>query len=107
MRPHPIATTIDIFNYINPELRQKPDVVIAHCGTNDIPNNINTVIKIKKLVKEIEENNQENIPQVVISSIIKQYGQDYNEEIQSINDKFQRFCTSKGLSFIDNKNIDK
>ena len=107
MRPHPGATTIDICDYIKPELRQKPDVVIVHCETNDIPNNINTVKKSKKLVKEIEENNQENIPQVVISSIIKQYDHDYNEEIQSMNDKVQRFCTSKGLSFIDNNNIDK
>ena len=107
MRPHRGATTIDICNYIKPELRQKPDIVIVHCGTNDIPNNINTVKKIKKLVKEIEENNLENILQVAISSIIKRYDQDYNEEIQSINDKLQRFCTSKGLSFIDNNNIDK
>ena len=107
MRPHPGATTINICDYIKPELRQKPDVVIVHCGTNDIPNNINTVKKIKKFVKEIEENNQENIPQVVISSIIKRYDQDYHEEIQSMNDKLQRFSTSKGLSFIDNNNIDK
>ena len=107
MRPHPGATTIDICDYIKPELRQKLDVVIVHCGTNDIPNNINTVKKIKKLVKEIEENNHENIPQVVISSIIKRYDQDYNEEIQSINDKLQRFCTSKGLSFNFNNNTDK
>ena len=106
-RPHPGATTIDICNYIKPELRQKPDIVIVHCGTNDIPNNINTVKKIKKLVKEIEENNLEKILQVAISSIIQRYDQDYNEEIQSINDKLQRFCTSKGLSFIDNNNIDK
>ena len=91
MRPHPGATTIDICDYIKPELRQKLDVVIVHCGTNDIPNNINTVKKIKKLVKEIEENNHETIPQVVISSIIKRYDHDYNEEIQSINDKLQRF----------------
>ena len=55
----------------------------------------------------MEENNHENIPQVVISSIIKCYDQDYNEEIQSITDKLQRFCTSKGLSLIDNNNIDK
>ena len=107
MRSHPGATTIDICDYIKPELRQKLDVVIVHCGTNDISNNINTAKKMKKLVKEMEENNHENIPEVVISSIIKRYDQDYNEEIQSINDKLQRFCTSKGLSFIDNKNIDK
>ena len=106
IRSHPGATTIDISSYIKPELRQKPDVVIVHCGTNDIPNNINTVKKIRKLIKEIDENKHENITQVVISSIIKQYDQDYNEKIQSINDKLQRFCASKGLSFIDNNNID-
>ena len=106
-RPHPGATSIDICDYIKPELRQKPDVVIVHCGTNDIPNNINTFKKIKKLVKQTEENNHENIPQLLISSIIKRYDQDYNEEIQSINDKLQRFCTSKGSSFIDNNNIHK
>ena len=59
------------------------------------------------MVKEIEENNLENIPQVVLSSITKRYDQEFNEEIQSIDDKLQRFCTSKGLSFIDNNNIDK
>ena len=40
MRPHPGATTIAICDYIKSELRQKPDVVIVHCGTNYIPNNI-------------------------------------------------------------------
>ena len=55
MRPHPEATTVDICDYIKPELCHKPDVVIIHCGTNDIENEINTVKKIKKLVKEIDE----------------------------------------------------
>ena len=73
----------------------------------DIPNIIITVKNIKKLVKEIEEKNHDNIPQVVISSIIERYDQDYNEEIQSINDKLQQFRTSKGLSFIDNNSTDK
>ena len=49
MRPHSGATNINICDYIKPELRQKPDVVIVHCRTTDIPNNINTVEKIEKL----------------------------------------------------------
>ena len=73
-----------VCDYIKSELCQKSDVVIGHCGTNDIPNNISTVKKIKKLVKEIEKNNHEHIPQVEISSLIKPYDQDYNEQIQSI-----------------------
>ena len=102
MRPPPGATTIDICDYMKPEFRHKPDAVFLHCGTNDIPNDINTVKKIRG-----EENNHENTPQVVISSIIKRYDQDYNVEIQSINKNLQQFCSSKGLSFIDNSSIDK
>ena len=62
MRPHPGATTIDISDYIKQEVRQKPDAVIVHCRTNDIPNKINTFKKNKKLVKQTEENNHENVP---------------------------------------------
>ena len=62
MKPHSGATSINIWDYIKPALRQKTDVVIVHFGTNDVPNNINTVEKIKKLVEEIGENNHENIP---------------------------------------------
>ena len=45
MRPHPGTTTADIYDYIKPELRHKPDVIIIHCGTNDIENEINTLKK--------------------------------------------------------------
>ena len=42
-------------DYIKPELCHKPDVLIIHCGTNDIEKVINTLKKIEKLVKEIDE----------------------------------------------------
>ena len=41
------------------------------------------------------------------SSLIKRYHQDFNDDIANINEKLQRFCNSKGLSFIDNNNIDR
>ena len=37
-RPHSWATTVDVWNYIKPELRHKPDVIIIHCETSDIEN---------------------------------------------------------------------
>ena len=107
VRPHPGATAVDICDYIKPELRHKPDVIIIHCGTNDIENEINTVKKIKKLVKEIDEYDKQNPPKVVISSLIKRYDQDVNDDIANINEKLQRFCNSKGLTSMDNKNIDR
>ena len=64
MIPHPGVTTIDICDYIKPELRHKPDVIIIHCGTNNIENEINKVKKFKKLVKEIHEYDKQNPPKV-------------------------------------------
>ena len=107
MRPHPGATTADICDYIKPELRHKPDIIMIHCGTNDIGNEINTVKKIKKLVKEIDEYDKQNPPKVVISSLIKRYDKDFNDDIANISEKLQRFCNGKDLSFIDNNNIDR
>ena len=86
IRPYPGTTNIDMRVYVKPELRHQPDVIILHCGTNDIPNEINTLKKLKKLLKEIEGYDTHKKPQVVISGLIKRYDQDFNEDIKSINE---------------------
>ena len=105
IRPHPGATTIDMIDYIKPELRHKPDIVILHCGTNDITNDVNTVKKIKKLVKEIEEN--DGSTDIVISGLIKRFDRNAIDDIERINEKLKRWCIGKGLTFIDNNNINE
>ena len=107
IRPHLGARSIDMRDYVKPELRHQPNVIILHCGINDISNEINTLKKLRKLLREIERYCTHKKPQVVIFSLIKRYDQDFNEDIKSINEKIQSLCTSKGLSFIDNSNIDK
>ena len=62
---------------------------------------------MKKLVKEIDEYDKQNPSKVVISSLVKRCDQEFNDDIVNINEKLQRFCNSKGLSFIDNNNIDR
>ena len=105
IRPHPGATTVDMIDYIKPELRHKPDIVILHCGTNDITNDVNTVKKIKKLVKEIEEN--DGSTDIVISGLIKRFDRNAIDDIERINEKIKRWCLGKGLTFIDNNNINE
>ena len=51
IRPHPGATSIDMSDYM---LCHQPDVIILHCGTNDVSNERNTLKKLKKLLKEFE-----------------------------------------------------
>ena len=82
-------------------------VIILLCGKKDISNEINTLRKLKKLLKETEGYDTHKKLQVVITSLIKRYDQGGNEDIKSINKNIQSLCTSKGLSFIDNSNIGK
>ena len=49
IRSHPGATSIDMYDYIKPELRHQPYAIILLCGKNDISNEINTLKKLKKL----------------------------------------------------------
>ena len=71
IRPHPGATIVDMIDYIKPELRNKPDIIILHCGTNDITNDANTVKKMKKLDKKIKDNDSST--DIVISGLIKRF----------------------------------
>ena len=48
---HLEGTNIDIFHYIKPELHYQPDLIILHCGTNNIANETNTRKKLKRLLK--------------------------------------------------------
>ena len=105
IRPHPGATTVDMIDCIKPELRHKPDIVILHCGANDITNDVNTVKKIKKLVKEIKENDSST--DIVISGLIKRFDRNAIDGIERINEKLRRWCIGKGLTFIDNNNINE
>ena len=43
IRPHSRATTKDMIDYLRPELRHKPEVIILHCGTNNLTKYVNTL----------------------------------------------------------------
>ena len=43
IKPDYRAKSIDMCDHIKPELRHQPNVIILHCRTNDISNEINTL----------------------------------------------------------------
>ena len=94
-----------MIDYVKPELRHKPDIIILHSGTNDIINDVKTVEKMKKLVEEIEKNNGST--EIVISRLIKRFDRNTIDDIERINEKIKRWCLGKGLTFIDNNNINE
>ena len=94
-----------MIDYMKPELRHKPDIIILQSGTNDIPNDVNTIKNMKKLIKEVEEN--DGSTDIVISGLIKRFDCNVIDDIERINEKFKRWCISKGFTFIDNNNINE
>ena len=66
---------------------------------------MNTVKKIKNLVKEIEEN--DGSTDIVISGLIKRFDCNAIDDIERINEKLKPWYIGKGLTFIDNNNINE
>ena len=55
IRLHAWDTIVEMSDYIKPELYHQLNIIILHCGTNDILSEINTLKKVKKLLKKIEK----------------------------------------------------
>ena len=55
VRAHPGATILDIADHIKPIARRKPDIVIIHCGTNDLTNSVDTEEYVKKTLDALKE----------------------------------------------------
>ena len=65
IRSNPGATNVDMLDYIKLELCHQPDVTITRCRANDIPNEINTLKKLKKLFITTQVYGTQEKPQVV------------------------------------------
>ena len=99
IRPHPGATNIDKWLY---KARIMSPAQYHHFTLwNKLYSEWD---KHTKEIREVTERNSriwhtQNKPQVVISSLMKRFDQDFNEDIRN--------NTFKGLSFIDNSSIDE
>ena len=56
VRNQPGATTEDMADHIKPILRKSPDLIILHCGTNDLANEVDTIGQIKQDWKASKDN---------------------------------------------------
>ena len=50
------ASSIDILDHIKPSLREAPEQIIIHGGTNDISNNTNYFMNVKKKCETCKRN---------------------------------------------------
>ena len=70
IQSNPGCATEDIADYIKPIIRRKPNFILVHTGTKDLTNSVDTMSKVRKIVKGVEEIDGNNEIIIGFSSII-------------------------------------
>ena len=76
---HVGSTTNDMVDYVRSVTRKKSDVIIMHVGTNDLTKGVNTMSKVRKIVRVIQEVDSTRNIQLGFSSIVQRVDKDYSK----------------------------
>ena len=99
------AKTTCMLDYIKPSITRKPNMIIIHCGTNDLKDNQHQILEnVNELVNVVARSSSDT--QIVISGVISR-NDNLNTKINAINDELKRLCNERNLRFIDNCNINR
>ena len=104
---HNASTTEGMLDYIKAIARRKPDTLIIHTGRNHLTNGVNTMKKVRKLVKVVREIDESEKIKIGFSSVIYRKDKDLEDERNEVNVKLKKYCESKEFVFIENNNISK
>ena len=95
VRPHPGAATNDIVDDIKPAARKRPDVLLIHCGTNDITNSVNTSKHLKEIVSTVRKITPQT--KIVLSAAtIRKDRRGMEKNVQDLNCKIKQCLWRKG-----------
>ena len=100
----PGGTREKILEKLDIIIKEKPDDLIVHDGTNDITNNVNLLTNVKKIFNKVSK----ELPStsIAFSSIINRKNKtNIQKTLADTNARLKNFCKKKGISFIDNSGI--
>ena len=67
VRPHPGATTLDMYDHLNAHLKKKPDYLILNVGTNDASNEATTSDLIFNELLLLKQYAEERVPGIKVT----------------------------------------
>ena len=97
------ATIKHMHSYAQPSKEFNNDLVILHCGTNDLRTE-KEPLEIAKEVIELALEMKSTNNEVMVSGIVSRRDK-LNDKSKEVNKLLQSLCISKKLLFIDNSNI--
>ena len=102
MKTFPGATVDDMESYIIPTLNRKPDVLVIHCGTNDLAKE--DPMKIATSLTKLAIHAKKTVRNVAVSSILARGDSDLLEEKRvKVNTMLKRSLEDKEIIFIEHK----
>ena len=100
----PGGTSDIILDKVDNFLKNKPDGLIVHAGTNDITKGKNLLDNVKKILKQVKKLSP--ITEVAFSSIVtRKDKKDVSKTVQDTNSRLKNYCSQKNIDFIQNSNI--
>ena len=85
-------------------IKEKPDNLIGHVGTNDITNNVNLLSNVKKIFNKVSRESPSTA--IAFSSIINRKDKaNIQKTLTYTITRLKNICMQKGISFIDNSVI--
>ena len=101
------ASTKCMTDHVNPTLRLKPEMMILHCGTNDLTKITDEPEKVADNVMNLALhciNSTEGKTSVVVSSITPRDDK-FRQKVAEVNSFLKVMCEERNIGFIDNSNV--
>lgn len=98
------ATTNCMCSHIIPTKEQNPDVIILHCGTNDL-RKTDSLDSIATNILEVAASVSTDTNRVIVSGLTQRNDQ-YWEKVDPLNNLLKFGASSRNIGFIEHTNID-
>ena len=105
VKNHSGATTEDICDFIKPEVRKKPDIIMVHAGANDIKNTTKSFENYKKITNIIKSK-LTKLQLCNFQDVMSKDKPDIEKKVIEFNSRLPKFCSKNRIDIKENKNLD-
>ena len=106
VKVHPGSTSDDLLHYVKPVAHKKPEIIILHCGTNDLQHEINTINNIKQIDDYVKSKSPDT--KLVISSVVlRSDKKELSQKVNTLNSRLTKFAKNNKLDLVDHSNINE
>lgn len=103
IKTFPGATTDCMKSYVIPTLKYEPDLVLLHCGSNDLRSQ-KSPEEIAESIVDLAKSMKKDSNDIIISGIVTR-NDEWNEKGIEVNDYLYTKCNEQDIFFSDNSNI--